>query len=65
MRYEGNIESVREYIHVEDAARASVDILDDTFKNQCITLTGKESTRVFDLLKIVSEILGIDKEVQF
>ena len=25
----------------------------------------KESTRVFDLLKIVSEILGIDKEVQF
>ena len=24
VRYEGNIESVREYIHVEDAARASV-----------------------------------------
>ena len=65
VRYEGNIDSVREYIHVEDAARASVDILDETFKNQCITLTGKESTRVFDLLKMVGEILGIDKEVQF
>ena len=65
VRYEGNIESVREYIHVEDAARSSVEILDKKFKNQCITLTGHESTRVFDLLKIVSEIMGIDKDVQF
>ncbi len=63
--YEGNIDSVREYIHVEDAARASVDILDESFKNQCITLTGNETTRVYDLLNVVSEILGIKKDVKF
>ncbi len=65
VKYEGNIESVREYIHVIDAARASVEILSDEYKNQCITLTGKESMRVYDLLNMISEIMGIDKKVEF
>ena len=40
VQYKGSSESMREYIHVEDAARASVSILDQSFKNESIVLTG-------------------------
>ena len=65
VKYEGNVESVREYIHVEDAARASVLALSEDFKNQHVVLTGQEPMRVLDMLKMLAEILGIEKEVQF
>jgi UDP-glucose 4-epimerase len=65
VKYEGNIESVREYIHVEDAARASVTALGDEFKNEHVVLTGHEPLKVIDMLKMLSEIMGINEEVQF
>lgn len=65
VKYEGNIESVREYIHVEDAARASVTALGDEFKNEHVVLTGHEPLKVIDMLKMLSEIMGIQEEVQF
>jgi UDP-glucose 4-epimerase len=65
VKYEGNIESVREYIHVEDAARASVNALGEEFKNEHVVLTGHEPLKVIDMLKMLSEILGIKDEVQF
>jgi UDP-glucose 4-epimerase len=65
VKYEGNIESVREYIHVEDAARASVTALGDEFKNEHVVLTGHEPLKVIDMLKMLSEIMGIKEEVQF
>jgi UDP-glucose 4-epimerase len=63
--YQGNVESMREYIHIEDAARASVVALSDDFCNQHVVLTGQEPMRVLDLLKMLSEILGIDDAVEF
>ena len=63
--YEGNAESMREYIHVEDAARASVAALGDEFRNQHVVLTGQEPMRVIDLLKMLAEILGISQVVEF
>jgi UDP-glucose 4-epimerase len=65
IKYEGNIESVREYIHVEDAARASVLALSEEFRNQHVVLTGQEPMRVLDMLKMLAEILGLDREVEF
>lgn len=59
VKYEGNSESMREYIHVYDAAKASVDILNDNFINESIVLTGQEPMRVLDMLKMLAEILGI------
>jgi len=56
--YEGDVEAMREYIHVEDAARASVDALGDKFINESVVLTGQEPMRVIDMLKILAEILG-------
>ena len=66
VQYEGNIESMREYIHVDDASRASILILDESFKNESIILTGQEPMRVGDLLKIIAEILNFtDDSVEF
>ena len=63
--YEGSPEAVREYIHVEDAARASVAAQDDDFRNQHVVLTGQNSMRVSDLLKMLAEILGRPNSVEF
>ncbi len=60
--YEGDINAMREYIHVEDAARASVEVLCDKFVNESIVLTGQEPMKVIDMLKILSEILGLSAE---
>ena len=63
--YYGDINSRREYIHVEDAARASVDALGDSFCNESVVLTGQEPMRVLDLLKMLAEILGYDNDIEF
>lgn len=63
--YEGSAEAMREYIHVEDAARASVAALNDDFCNQHVVLTGQEPMRVMDLLKMLAEILGMPQSVEF
>lgn len=63
--YEGSPDSLREYIHVEDAARASVVALGDDFRNESVVLTGQEPMRVLDLLEMLAEILGFTNAVQF
>jgi UDP-glucose 4-epimerase len=63
--YAGNPESIREYIHVEDAARASVTALGEEFRNQSVVLTGHQPMRVADLLKTLAEIMGMGDAVQF
>ena len=65
VRYEGSCDSMREYIHVEDAARASVIALNADFCNQSVVLTGMQPMLVQDLLKMIAEILGITREVEF
>jgi len=62
VKYEGDIEAMREYIHVEDAARASVDALKDEFCNENVVLTGQEPMRVIDMMKMLAEILNLPAE---
>jgi UDP-glucose 4-epimerase len=59
VRYEGDVDAMREYIHVDDAARASIDILSSEFINESVVLTGQEPMRVLDMLKMLAEILGL------
>ena len=63
--YFGNPESIREYIHVEDAARASIHALGPEFRNESVVLTGHEPMRVLDLLKMLAEILGVPDTINF
>ncbi len=66
VNYEGNPDAMREYIHVEDAARASVEALNEEFCNESVVLTGQEPMRVLDMLKMLSEILGLsEKAIEF
>ena len=65
VRYQGSADALREYIHVEDAARASVAALGDDFCNESVVLTGQEPMRVLDLLKMLAEILGYEQDIEF
>jgi UDP-glucose 4-epimerase len=62
-RGDGN--EVREYIHVKDAARLSVDALDDKFRNKHLIITGHQQIRIKDLLIMIKEILGGEIEIEF
>lgn len=65
VKYLGSSDALREYVHVEDAARASVATLADEFRNQSVVLTGQEPMRVVDLLEMLNEILGIKYPIEF
>ncbi len=56
VRY-GDGEEIREYIHVFDAARCSVDILDDKYINQHIVITGNQQIKIKDLLIMIKEMM--------
>ena len=63
--YPGTGEERREYIHVKDAARLSVDALGPEYANQCLTLTGTQILNSRELLNMVQEILGGKVELSF
>ena len=62
---EGNGEEIREYIHVYDAARNSVEILDDEFVNQQVIIAGNQQMKVKELLLMVKEILDNKIEIAY
>ena len=64
VRHEGSPDDVREYIHVEDAARLSADALDPAHADQHLILTGHHPTPIRDLFILFSEILGREIEVE-
>ncbi len=65
MSYTGASDSLREYIHVEDAARASVHLLKPEYRNEQIVLTGHHPQPVQDVMKMIAEILGSPIEMEF
>lgn len=60
LEYAGSPESMREYIHVADAAKSTVKILAPEFIGKNVVLTGVEPIKVKDLLRMVGEILNLD-----
>jgi UDP-glucose 4-epimerase len=63
--YEGHPDALREYIHVEDAARSSVEMLKPEYKNAHVMLTGHKPMRVYDFLHMLGEMMGIEDSVRF
>ena len=63
--YIGDGQEMREYIHVEDAARLSVDVLDEKHANCAITITGQQLLRVDDLFSLIFEISGKKRNVNY
>lgn len=54
----GNGKEIRDYIHVIDAAKASVEILSDDFINSHVTIKGNQTLTVKELLSMINEIMG-------
>jgi UDP-glucose 4-epimerase len=61
----GDGEEIREYIHVEDAARHSVEALAPEFENQYVLITGHQPMMVKALLDMIQEILDKKLTITF
>lgn len=59
LEYKGDGEDLREYIHAADAAKLSVDIIEDSqYENEHIILTGIEKLKRLELLTMINEIMN-------
>jgi len=65
LRYAGSGDERREYIHVKDAARLSVDVLSEEFQNKAVTITGSQVLKSSELIDMIFEIAGKKKTVEF
>lgn len=59
----GDGEEIREYIHVEDAARCSVEILSEDYENEHAIISGYQQMKIKDLLVMIKEILNNEIEI--
>tara|TARA_B100001248_G_C27396050_1_gene465622 strand:+ start:1476 stop:2372 length:897 start_codon:yes stop_codon:yes gene_type:complete len=59
--YSGNPNSMRDYIHVKDAARISGRVIKKEFDNKTLIISGPQSYKITDILHIISEITNIKK----
>jgi len=64
VRY-GDGEEIREYIHVFDAARCSVDVLSKGYINQHVIISGNQQIRIKDLLIMLKEIMGNRIDIEY
>lgn len=62
---QGNGEGIREYIHVADAARSSVEVLVPEYANEFVTITGAQPMKIKDLLEMIREIMGNRIEIEY
>jgi UDP-glucose 4-epimerase len=58
-------DELREYIHVTDAARLTVDILHEDYQNRHIIITGHYPMKFKDMLSMIREIVGWDISIEF
>ncbi len=63
--YFGHPTALREYVHVEDAAGTTLEILSPEFANQNVIITGNQPMQVGDLLRMLAEMLGGGIEFEF
>jgi UDP-glucose 4-epimerase len=56
IKYWGTGREIRQYIHVSDAAKGAVTVLDSSYDNTYISLTGLEDVKLSDLLEMIKEI---------
>jgi len=61
----GSGKEVREYIHVKDAAKLSVDLLEKNYKNEHFILTGVEKYTYKELLELIKEMFDEKIEIEF
>lgn len=63
--YPGSGSERREYIHVSDAARMSVDVLGPDHANRAVALSGTQVLTSTELVEMICEIAGVENKVRF
>ncbi len=63
--YQGSSHAMREYIHVQDAARLSVEILSPEYVNRHMIITGHERLAVKALIRMIAEMVPGEVEMEF
>lgn len=61
----GTGDELREYVHVKDVAKLSVDVLSDEFLNKHVIITGQHPTRYRDMINTIREMLGNKIDAEF
>jgi len=59
VEYEGDPDARREYIHVVDAARATLNLVSENEHNRTYLISGDQLLPVMDVLRMVQQILGL------
>jgi len=63
---EGGGDDIREYVHVQDAARSTVEVmLKPEYSNQHVILAGNQKTRIRELLEMIQEMMGHEVQVEY
>ena len=65
MQRKGDGEELRDYIHVKDAAQACVDLLDDEYRNQYLVISGTQTIKVKELLKMINEMMDNQIDIEY
>ncbi len=65
MQRKGDGEEAREYIHVDDAAKACVDILDDKYRNEYLIISGSQTIKVKELLEMINEMMSNKIDIEY
>ena len=63
--YRGSGKERREYIHALDAARLSVDMINEKYQNKSINITGTQVYTSLEMLNMIREIANNQVEIQF
>ena len=63
--YWGTGNELRKYIHIDDACRAAISVLNMKYKNQSVLVTGYEDVRVKDLMAMLNEIMSGTLDIHF
>tara|TARA_B100000029_G_scaffold256906_1_gene253690 strand:- start:11884 stop:12771 length:888 start_codon:yes stop_codon:yes gene_type:complete len=63
--YTGDGSEIREYIHIEDAAKLSIDILNKDFENKTISITGNHKVKTEDLFIMINSILDNKVDINY
>jgi UDP-glucose 4-epimerase len=61
----GDGNEIRDYINVVDAARSSVDALEEEYSNGYLMITGQQTMKVKELLEMIREMLNNEIEIQY
>jgi UDP-glucose 4-epimerase len=59
--YGGSKKAARKYIHVKDAVKVCVEVIQKKYQNQYLTITGKRTVKIKNLINILAKYLKISK----